>query len=141
MAGFTNRATGLRAKRMREGGVELCLQSTASSLQSIDISDYQPRRVPSRKWRELIKKVWEVDPLICPHCQGEMKMIALIDDAAVIARILKCMGLWPEFEQVWPKCWPERGPPLAEESARVDYEHYFSDSIPNYDVCEVVFSE
>ena len=31
----------------------------------------KPRRIPSKKWRELIKKVWEADPLLCPHCQHE----------------------------------------------------------------------
>ena len=99
------------------------------------------RRVASKKWRELIKKVWEVDPLICPQCQGEMKMIALIDDAAVVSRILKHLGLWPTFEQVRTASRLERGPPVAEEAARIDYEHYFSDPIPDYDVCDVVFTE
>ncbi len=50
----------MRAKQAREGGVQIILQSTASSLQadSVDVSDYQPRRIASKKWRELIKKVW-----------------------------------------------------------------------------------
>ena len=25
----------------------------------IDVSAHEPRRIPSKKWRELIKKVWE----------------------------------------------------------------------------------
>jgi hypothetical protein len=33
------------------------------------VSEHQPRGIPSKKWRELIKKVWEVDPMICPDCQ------------------------------------------------------------------------
>ena len=37
----------------------------------IDVSAFKPRRIPSKKWRELIKKVWEADPLLCPHCQHE----------------------------------------------------------------------
>ncbi|MCK5242146.1 hypothetical protein KAR34_06830 [bacterium] len=45
----------------------------------IDISTYQAPEVPSKKWRELIKKIWEVDPLICPSCGEEMKIIALLD--------------------------------------------------------------
>ena len=28
----------------------------------IDVSEHKPRRIPSKKWRDLIKKVWEVDP-------------------------------------------------------------------------------
>ena len=29
----------------------------------LDVSDYDP--LPSKTWRKLIKKVWEVDPLTC----------------------------------------------------------------------------
>ena len=36
------------------------------------------RRVPSKTGRELIKKIWEVDPLSCPRCGHEMKIISLI---------------------------------------------------------------
>ena len=31
----------------------------------LDVFDYEPPRLPSRTWREFIKKVWEVDPLTC----------------------------------------------------------------------------
>ena len=41
----------------------------------IDVSGHKPRRIPSAKWRELIKKVWEADPLMCPKCQKEMRMV------------------------------------------------------------------
>jgi len=102
---------------------------------------YQPRRVASKKWQELIKKVWEVDPLLCPKCGAEMKIIALIDDTEVISCILKHLGLWSTFQQVRQPSERERGPPAAEVAEWVDYEHYFSDPIPNYDVCEVVFPE
>jgi hypothetical protein len=33
----------------------------------LDVSDYDPPHVPSKTWKELIKKVWEVDPLTCPQ--------------------------------------------------------------------------
>ena len=46
----------------------------------------KPRRIPSRSWRELIKKVWEVDPLLCPQCQHEMRIVSLINDAQIIDR-------------------------------------------------------
>jgi len=32
----------------------------------IAIADYEARNRPSPIWREGLKKVWEVDPLICP---------------------------------------------------------------------------
>ena len=37
----------------------------------------------------LIKKVYEVDPLICPHCGGEMRFLAVIEEAPVIEKILR----------------------------------------------------
>jgi hypothetical protein len=46
-----------------------------------------------RSWARLIRQVYEVDPLLCPHCGGAMKVIALIDRPAVIRQILEHLGL------------------------------------------------
>ena len=45
-------------------------------------------------WARLIHKVYEVDPLECPRCKGPMRVIVLIDDKAVIRKILSHLGLW-----------------------------------------------
>jgi hypothetical protein len=42
-----------------------------------------PTRTASPGWRELIRKVYEVDPLICPACGTEMKVIAFIANYAI----------------------------------------------------------
>ena len=63
-------------------------------------------------WARLIKKVYEVDPLICPHCGGQMRFLTDIEDASVTERILGQIGKWcpspppraPPAEQEWPKC-------------------------------------
>ena len=94
---------GERAKRDAGTGT-----ADAAAVEVIDVSDYQPPRIPSKKWRELIKKVWEVDPLICSHCGSEIRVIALIDTQEVIEKILCHLGLWPEQEQ--SACLP-RAPP------------------------------
>ena len=39
-------------------------------------------------------KVYEVDPLLCPKCGAQMRVIALIEGPAVIERILSWLGLW-----------------------------------------------
>ena len=49
----------------------------------LDVSDYKPPRVSSKIWRELIGKIWEVDPLSCPRYGHEMKVISLINEPAV----------------------------------------------------------
>jgi len=101
---YSNRARGERAKREAEPG-----PPEATDVDVIDVSEYHPPRIPSKKWRELIKKVWEVDPLICPHCGSEMKLIALLDDPAVIEKILRHLKLWPE--QTEPACLSRAPPP------------------------------
>jgi hypothetical protein len=73
----------------------------------IDVSGFVSRRRPSRKWRDLIQKVWEADPLLCPTCHEPMRIIALIDEAEIIERILRHLGLWEEPVDL------DRGPPEA----------------------------
>ncbi len=60
-----------REKEKMEGGSEL-----VEDIQIIDIRNYRPKRKPQLMWRACIKKVWEVDPLTCPKCTGEMKIIS-----------------------------------------------------------------
>ena len=45
------------------------------------------QRIPSKGWAEMIRKVYEVDPLVCPHCGGKMKVIVFLTDYAVVDRI------------------------------------------------------
>ena len=40
-------------------------------------------------WAKLIKKVYGVDPLTCPKCGSEMKVIAIIMDPTEIEKILQ----------------------------------------------------
>jgi len=80
--GYSNKMRGQRDKRAAEEA-----KAAGQAVQIIDVSEHKPRRIPSPKWRELIKKVWEADPLLCPKCQTEMRIVALIDDRDVIEHI------------------------------------------------------
>ena len=40
-------------------------------------------------WARLIKKVYDADPLCCPHCRRPMKVIAVITDPAQVLKILR----------------------------------------------------
>src|SRR3990167_7639671 len=42
------------------------------------------------------KKSHETDPLTCPKCQGEMRIISFIDLPDVIKKILQHLVLWEE---------------------------------------------
>jgi hypothetical protein len=50
-------------------------------------------RIPCRGWAEMIRKVYEVDPLLCPRCGGTMKVIAFLTDYAVVDRIINHLKL------------------------------------------------
>jgi hypothetical protein len=40
--------------------------------------------IPRRSWAEMIRKVYEIDPLRCPKCGGTMRLIAFITDYQAI---------------------------------------------------------
>jgi len=44
-------------------------------------------------WAALMRRAFDIDVLRCPHCAGRMRLIATIEDPAVIARILAHLGL------------------------------------------------
>jgi len=50
-------------------------------------------RVPRRGWAEMIRKVFEVNPLTCPRCQGGIRIIAFLTDYAVVDRIIQHLKL------------------------------------------------
>jgi len=41
----------------------------------------------------MIRKVYEVDPLICRRCGGRMKVIAFLTESAVVDRIIRHLEL------------------------------------------------
>jgi hypothetical protein len=40
-------------------------------------------------WARLIRKVFEVDPLLCGKCGSEMKIVAVVTDPKVVDRIIR----------------------------------------------------
>jgi transposase len=57
------------------------------------IMEEELRPIPSKGWAEMIRKVYEVDPLLCPQCGGQMKVIAFLTDYAVVDRIIDHLKL------------------------------------------------
>ena len=81
---YSNKSRGMRKKA--EEGAEPPSQGDACAT---------PTARCSQTWAMLIKRVYEVDPLACPRCGGEMKVVAFIDppQVAVIEKILSHCGL------------------------------------------------
>ena len=70
------------------------------------IVEEELRRLPSKGWAALIRKphiglrsaamirkVYEVDPMICSKCGGRMKVVAFITEVAVVDRIIDHLEL------------------------------------------------
>jgi hypothetical protein len=91
---YSNKTRGMRKKT--EEAAEPPSQGDACAV--------TPARC-SQTWAMLIKRVYEIDPMVCSQCGGEMKIISFINPPqnAVIEKILRHCGLW--------KASPPRGPP------------------------------
>ncbi len=92
---YSNKTRGIRDKKNDQTDNHNST-SIPEEIEVINVSSYKPRRIPPKTWRDCIKKIWEVDPLECPHCHAEMKIISFISKAQsdVIYKILTHLGLW-----------------------------------------------
>jgi hypothetical protein len=69
--------------------------------------DNPPRSGRAYLWAELMRRTFGFDVLGCPRCGGRLRLIALIEQRVVIARILGHLGLPIEV----PGARPARSPP------------------------------
>lgn len=65
------------------------------------------RSAAVRMWAALLARIYEVFPLICPNCKGEMQLIAFITERSSIEDILNHIGEPTDP----PPIAPARGPP------------------------------
>jgi len=88
---YSNVSRGKRKRQNRDEWIPCILEPEGSS------KEYR------KNWSRLIQKIYEVDPLTCPKCQGRMKIISFIEDEEVIKKILKHLGLWEVKARPPPK--------------------------------------
>lgn len=79
---YSNKSHGMRKKAGADSDIPALMEP-----------DLTPPEM-HRKWAQLIQKIYHVDPLLCPQCQGNMKITTFIEDADIIQIILKHLGLW-----------------------------------------------
>ncbi len=101
---YSNVARGKRRLREEVAG-SACLSGEGHSPSIPAEKDQGPdARALRRSWAKLIKRIHEVDPLVCPSCGSEMKVIAFITEHAVVDKILRHLKQRRAEET-------ERGPP------------------------------
>jgi hypothetical protein len=73
----------VRARRAEsEDGAEIAREAEAPAPGAAE------RRRLRRSWAQLIRRIYEVDPLTCIECGGEMRILAFLLDPAVVRKIL-----------------------------------------------------
>jgi len=80
---YANRPRGLRRQAEPAGADTSAPIVTAPRLAHTEAT---------RRWAALLRQIYEVDPLVCPHCAGPMRIVACITQAAVIDQILAHLG-------------------------------------------------
>ncbi len=89
---------------------------------SLGMMEEELRHIPSKGWAEMIRKVYEVDPMVCPRCGGTMRVIAFLTDFAVVDRIIDHLKLTFVAERPPPPQFAYQEVLMAAETAR----EYFS---------------
>ena len=94
---YSNKARGMRAQSACSESLE---PANIAELEiKIAEEDTPQRKVYRSRWAAMIKKVYEIDPLKCPKCGEQMRIIAMIekrDQPEVVKKILKHCNLWTE---------------------------------------------
>jgi hypothetical protein len=74
----------------------------------------QSIRKASKTWASLIKRVFEVDPLICPKCSSTMRIVSFITDSNEVNRLLKNLGIpaWTTPEPIKSNAPPNSEPTI-----------------------------
>jgi hypothetical protein len=92
----------------------------------------KPRPPSHCLWAALIARIYEVSPLLCPMCGGQMRIIAFITFSADIHKILEHIGVDPEA----PRIAPARGPPLWDDCGAQESQEQWegAEALPDWDM-------
>ena len=86
-------------------------------------------------WAMLIARIYEVFPLVCPQCGGELKIVAFLNEADPIQRILFHIG----EPATPPRIAPARAPP---DWLEVDFDQTILDEsaepVPEFEFDQTV---
>ena len=117
---YSNKARGVRRK---VAAANAPVAQASAVVEPDKEEDTEIRKAARRRWAQLIKKVYEVDPLVCPKCSGPMEIVAFVTDAKAIGKILRHIGQNASAERAPPKPSSIRAPAAPAEWTYVPSEH------------------
>ena len=112
---YSNKSRGMRNKAAAEPSAEpLSRPPLRGGARDTPVP---PARGCSQTWAMLIKRVYEIDPLACPRCGGQMKVVAFIEppQREVIEKILRGHQSAAMVGGLWHASTP-RAPPAGDGS-------------------------
>ncbi len=100
-------AVTARANQAVEGVIAIPPVPENRDASSEESTAARARSAAVRMWAALLARIYEVFPLVCPNCKGELRLIAFITERSSIERILTHLG----EPTVAPCVAPARAPP------------------------------
>jgi hypothetical protein len=86
---YSNAARARRAATEAEASVSSPPEDPAAPGTAADVEpDAAERRRLRRLWASMIRRVYEIDPLTCQQCGGEMRVVAFLIEPVAIRKIL-----------------------------------------------------
>ncbi len=82
---YSNAARGKRLRDAAEGS-QSSEEQNAGQSEDEDLEGWQKRRRIS--WGQLIRKVFEVDPMLCPFCGAKLQVLSFTLDLGAIRKFL-----------------------------------------------------
>lgn len=122
---YSNKSRGLRSKDKGK--------------KKADTENVTEKRKTNATWAQLIRMVYEVDPLICPECGSEMRIISFIEQKDVIRKILEHHALWKD-----PPVWQPEGREISVRvrADKIPIPEETVDFIPDYSTFDdILFDE
>ncbi len=71
---YSNKSCGMRKKAAMDDQVPTLVESGISSAAFW------------KNWARLIQKIYQIDPLMCLKCRGQMRIISFIEDDRIIGK-------------------------------------------------------
>jgi len=100
--------TAMAQTGLQQGASSPSPNKGAASDPPVGDAEHKPRSSAHYLWALLIARIYELFPLLCPHCGGQMRLIAFVTNGEEVRKILTHIG----EDARAPKISPARGPPL-----------------------------